>query len=245
MLTVADVLRNLSLGVFSNLSLGDEGSGAIKEDRIPNVLLYLNEGLTELHTQFVLSEKILTLLTFGHKSNYSLTADNSFANNGMDYDPEAEDPDGPNIIDSDEEPFQEDIIKIMSVYTSDGWKLPLNDLESSLSVFTPHSGLLQVPNPDAGHHLSIEYQANHAQIQWDECGKFLTQKVDIPPVLHDALYSYIAYKVYSSMNTQENNAKAREHLELFNLVCRKVVDRDLVSESRSFTNTKFHKGGWV
>lgn len=248
MLTVDELLKNLSLGVFSNISLGLDGAGAIKADRIPNIIHYLNEGLTALHTEFVLSEKMLTLITFGNKSNYVLNSSNSFTGTNTIYDPNNLDPLGPNILDSDEEPFLDDIIKIMSVYSSTGYNLPINDLENVYSVFTPHSELLQVPNASDDAHLSIEYQANHPKIvgvQGEDSISFEGQTINIPAVLHSALYSYIAYKVYSHMNTPENTGKASEHLQLYTQTIQKVVTKDLVSESRAFSNTKFRKGGWI
>lgn len=248
MLTVDELLKNLSYGVFSNISLGNEGAGEIKEDRIESIIHYLNEGLTALHTEFVLSEKILTLVTFGNKSNYILNASNSFEGTGTTYDPSNLDPEGPNIVDYPDQPFLNDIIKIMSVFTVEGYKLPINDLESLHSVFTPHSELIQVPNPVNEGFLSIEYQANHPKIvgkMTEEGIDYKDEVINIPAVLHSALYSYIAYNVFSHMNTPENTNKASEHLQLYTQTIAKVVTKDLVSESRAFSNTKFYKGGWI
>lgn len=246
MLKVKDVLESLSLGVFSNLSIGNEGDGTIKATSISNVVLHLNEALTSLYGRFTLSEKILYLLTFGNRVEYSLVAENSFSSKGLEYDPNSINPSGPYIIDELDDPFYNDIIKIMSVYNSYGTHLPLNDLEASNSIFSPHNRIIQVPNPLHGDILTLEYHANHKKIVYDANNiSSLDQVVDLPEVLYEALYSYIAYKVYGNMNTKETVFRSRDHKKAYEEECIRVVERDLVMESRSFTNSKFDNRGWV
>lgn len=246
MLTVKDVLRNLSLGVFSNLSIGNEGSGEIKEASIGNVVLHMNEALTSLYGRFTLSERIMYLLTFGNRVEYALDRTKSFHNNNLIYDPNNIDPEGPYIIDEADAPFINDVIKILSVYNSFGVELSLNDLENPNSIFSPHNRVLQVPNPIHGDILTIEYHANHKKIVYDETDPTtLDQLIDLPDVLHEALYAYIGYKVYGNMNTKETVFRSKDHKRAYEEECIRVVERDLVMESRSFTSSKFDNRGWV
>ena len=245
MLSFDKLLQNLSLGVFSNLAIGSEGAGFIQEDSRAKIGLYTNEALTELYGQFILSEKSFDLLTFAEKGEYVINSTNSFIGSGLVYDPAVLDPNGPNIIDSEDKPFKDDVIKILSIDTPRGYKLPINDPENGCSAFSPHSELLRFNAPVEGEVLTVRYQANHAEIIVGKCGGYDDQTVDLPKVLHDALYSYIAYKVFTSMNTPENTAKAREHLQLYTQILAKVVNKDLVSESTVFTHDKFENGGWV
>lgn len=247
MLKICEIFENLSYGVLQNLAIGEEGSGFILETRRPAVLFNINEALDDLHRRFLLSEQILTLRTYDHITSYKISPENTFSLSGSNYDPNNEDPDGPYIIDSIEEPFQDNMVKILSAYTSGGHELPINDVNSWDSIFTPHGSLIQVPNPGSMDFLVIEYQAHHPKLTYHglESNEVLEQVVELPKVLHSAMYAYIAYKTYSNMNTQESSAKAAEHFNMYQGICQNVIEKDLVSEGRPTSNAKFRRGGWV
>ena len=246
MLTVNKIFQNLSYGVLQNLAIGEEGSGYILETRRPAVIFNINEALDDLHRRFLLSEKILTLLVFDHITTYKINTEMSFSSLGINYDPDNVDVDGPYILDSVELPFENDLIKILSAYTGSGYSLPINDINSPSSIFTPHSSLIQIPDPSRMNTLVIEYQALHPRLTYDMGNAdALDQEVDIPNVLHSALYSFVAYKTYSNMNTQESSSKAAEHFNMYQGICQNVIEKDLVSEGRPTSDIKFLKGGWV
>lgn len=246
MLTINEIFQNLSYGVLQNLALGEEGSGFILETRRPAVVFNINEALDDLHRRFLLSEKILTIRVFDHITSYKIGMENTFSNLGVDYDPSMEDPNGPYIIDSLDQPFQNDMIKILSAFTGSGYELPINDVNSCDSIFTPHGSLIQVPDPSRLTTLVVEYQAHHPKLNYDVSDPdTLDQEVELPNVLHSALYAYVAYKSYSNMNTQESSSKAAEHFNMYQGICQNVIEKDLVSESRPTSDIKFLRGGWV
>lgn len=256
MLILGEMLKNLSYGPLQNLAIGEEGAGYIMETRLPSVIHNINEGLDDLHRRFLLSEKSLTMLVFDHKTDYIIDSCFSFSQSSGLFDPDNLDPDGPYILDLGEEPFKDDMIKILSVFTEQGIELPVNDIHAKDSIFTPHSLKIQIPDPSQMEMLSIVYQALHPKLSLEppqdevldinlgESSPF-QQRIIIPNVLHSALYSYVAYKTYSNMNTQESSAKAAEHYNMYQSICQTVVEKDLVSESRPIGDVKFKKGGWV
>jgi len=232
---VSELFTRLSYGVFSNLSIGMDGNGSIQEDKKPKIIGYLNEALMKLHSRFVLKQSELVLIQDISLRLYRLTADNAVSN--------------PNptpgqvlfIQDTELEPFQDDLIKVMSVYDACGDLLALNDQEHPCSLFTPQPNVLQIPNPLPAAPLSIIYQARHKPIAVDDP----TAQIDIPATLEVALISYIAYLTYSHMNGQEHAVKAAEHMAMFEANCVEAVGRDLVNGSLSQTNTRFEMRGWV
>lgn len=129
----------------------------------------------------------------------------------------------------------------MSVRNSCGVSLPINDQESPSSVFTPQNNVLQVPHPIPGQALSLEYQAKHPILFHSE----VEVEIELPEILHSALRYYIAAKIYMHMNTQENTMKGQEHMLTYENACQNVIDNDLANSSYSFTNTRFHKKGWI
>lgn len=232
---ISELYKTLSYGELSNLSIGMDGVGSILEDAKPRILHYANEGLTRLYGRFILKEKDVMIELVDHITNYHLLrmyAESYFDPEVIAY---------PYIKDLFNEPFTEDVIKILSVYNGVGQKLPLNDNERSDSLFTPTGKILQVPNPRTGVSLSVLYQAKHPELLPND----EDQDIHLPQVLEGALVAFIAYKVFSHMNTDVSTAKAQEHMSVYASVCDEVEQHDLVNSSISTTNSCFRKRGWV
>lgn len=227
------LLSNLSFGELSNLSWAGEGNGVIDEAYHPKIARYANEALLRLYSRFILKENDVLVEMYEHITNYHMLP--RFA---VCHEPVEEE--YLYIKDLPLEPFTGDVIKILAVYNSFGFKLPLNDVEDPRSVFTPQAKVLQVPRPFHGQSLSVLYQAQHEPLDYTK----LEQPIEVPDVLREAFTAYIAYKVYSHMNTQESTAKAQEHMAIYEAICQDVIDKDLVSTTISDTNTRFQKRGW-
>lgn len=236
-LTVQELFESLSYGELSNLHLGAEGGGTIDESKQPTVILYANEGLLKLHSRFCLIEKSLNLETVGHITNYHLVK--RFAESNQDEKRERY----PYIKDLLCEPFEEDVIRVLSVFDNHGNRIPLNDQGNPRSVFTPQPTVIQVPNPITGISLAVSYQAKHKKLVAD--GSEASQEILLPEILHVALTAYIAYNIYTTMSTAEATNKAQEHLAKYEATCQEAEDKDLLSTSNSQTNTRFEQNGFI
>jgi hypothetical protein len=235
---VPELLTALALGELNNLSMGV--TDAIDPSKIPKVIQSINDGLTRLHTKFVLKEKNLILEMKEGVTFYQFKK--RFAYSQYDSNNPPSTWNMPYIIDLSKEPFEEDVIKVMSVYDQLGNKLPINDLEKPNSVFTPQAEVIQVPNIVPVQMLSVEYQAKPVLIPTTE---YEDIDVDLPDFLLITLRYFVGSEIYSQMNTQENIMKGQEYLAKFDRNCQEAIDMDLVSSSSSTTNTRFEKRGWV
>ncbi len=226
-----ELFEQLSYGRLSNLDLGSDGLGRIPEDKYPKITNYINEALNKLHARFVLKENVLIIeqvenITNYHlKKRYALTTQSDVRHKY--------------IIDNCGSPFEEDVIKVLSVFDSTGRARVLNDHESNESIFTPRPDTIQIPNPRAGEALTVNYQARHAKLDPEN----LEQEIDIPFFLETALFNYIGYLTYSDMNGQEQLVKAQELNAAYERECNDVEDKDLVSNTTT-GNTKFENRGW-
>lgn len=234
-MNVQELFRRLSYGELSNLSIGAEGAGEIIPSQHNKLIYYTNQALLRLYSRFVLREEDLLLRCLDWVTSYHFLK--KFAVNSPVHDPEIP----PYILDQPGAPFQQDVIKVLTVYDGRGCELPLNDVENCRSLFTPQPNVLQVPNPITDYVLTVIYQARHPKLpdnNLDSC-------IHLPDVLEEALTAYIAFMVYSNMNGAENAAKAAEHMARYEAICLEVISRDLVSSSSSTTNTKFEKRGFI
>ena len=237
MLILQNLFQLLSRGVLSNLALANEGDGTIKTASQAKITDYVNEGLLRLYSRFVLKEQDVLIEQHEHITFYHLLP--RFAVNHVPAN-ELEDEPIRYILDLPKEKFEGDVLRILSVFNSDGCKLPLNDDGNCKSLFTPQANILQVPDPVPEKALNVLYQAKHKKLLGE-----LEEQIHIPDVLLEALLSFIAYKVFSHMNSQDSSAKSREYLAMYEAICTETVGQDLVSTSISTTPTRFESRGWV
>lgn len=234
-MNLTELFRRLSVGELSNLALSNGGDGTIQEAQQAKLVLYANNALMALHTRFLLKESDLIVRQRGFLTNYQLTAKYALTNAVEDQDFTAY------IEDSVIHPFQDDVIKVLEVWNILGNEVALNDEEGIGGVFTPQPNVLQIPRPADMVPLSVHYQAAHPQLSVED----LDQEIDLPLFLEPALSSYVAWKVFSHMNTQESTAKAAEHSQQFDTICIEAVDRDLISTLKSSGMARFERRGWI
>lgn len=236
-MNLSNLFRDLALGELSNLSLSE--GGTIKIDKRPSITMFANDGLLALHSRFLLKEKDMIVEMREGVTNYHLLKRYAWSQYSEESPPDRFYE--PYIMDTISEPFEEDVIKILSVYNSFGQKLPLNDHETFTSVFSLQSNVLQIPFPIANQAVSIEYQAKHAKLNHCECN----DEISLPEILWKPLRLYIASQYCTNMNTQEMTAKGQEHMMMYDMLCQEVVEKDIVNSSTSTTNTRFEKRGWI
>ena len=236
---ISELFRQLSFEELSNLSVGTDGTGSIEEQKYPQIAGYINEGLLRIYSKFSLLEKDVIIEQVAHITNYHLRPQFAESSNS--------DERYPYIKDLPDEPFADDVIRILEVHDSRGHEYVLNDKDDPRSLFTPQPFVLQVPAPQAGVALGVSYQARHPKIGVDirDNDAMLDEEIDLPFTLEGALKSFIAYKVYSHMNGQENLLKSQEHNANFEGICAEIENRDLVRASFVTSHSKLQKRGFV
>jgi hypothetical protein len=232
---ITQLFSDLSFGELSSLNLANEGAGYITDDGKERIIRFANDGLLKLHSTFVLRQNDVLIDLVESITSYHLLLKYAQSQAGTSTQQHLY------IRDLVEEPFQEDVIRILSVFDSCGRELPLNDETNDYSVFTPQNRVLQVPRPKDGIALSLGYQAKHPLLTLED----LTQEIDLPDVLVPALRAWIAYRAFGQLNTQESQAISAGHLESFKATCGEAVALDLVSTSQSQTNNRFQRNGWT
>lgn len=234
MFTLEELFKTLSHGPLSNLAMSNDGDGTIATGSQGKLIDYVNEGLLRLYSKFTLSEKELIIRMIEGVTNYYIMA--RFSQTGH-----ADGSSDPVYIMDALDPFQDDFIKVLRVVGPDGRDLPLNDSENVYSVFTPRVEQLQIPHPIEAATLSVIYQAKHKKLEYG----VLSQKIWLPESMAEALRYFVAHKVYSHMNGQENSAKGSEHYAMFQSLIGETVENDLANSSVSNTNTNFDRKGWI
>lgn len=231
--------QQLSFGELRNISIGNEGNGTIRTDFRPALVMHANEALTRIHSQFMLRENDLLIRMYQEITNYHMIS--RFAVNAGNVGEPEDQEEIRYILDLPNEPFKDDFIKPIKVFTQNGRELAINDENNPYGVFTPQTQLIQMPTPTEGEILSVQYQADHPKLSHERP----TDLIFLPPTLEPALKAYVAYKVYGNMNQQDSIAKSQEYLATYQGICDEVLMKDLVSQTPSTHYNTFSIRGWV
>jgi len=227
-----DLFNMLAYGELSNHHMASAGDGTLLLAKRPQIVHFANEALTRLYTKFVLKEKSCIVELQEGNTLYRLLPEYSttgFDNSVVD---------APYIRDTVNEPFLDDVLKVLAVYTNYGGQRPLNDSNNCWSVNTPTVKTLQVNMVRSNEVLAVTYQAKHVILDGTN------QEIELPSPLHGALTAFIAYKVYFNMNTPESQTVSQGHLAMFNSICADTTEADALNLSISGVNTRFNLGGW-
>ena len=233
-----DLIKTLGYGVLNNTNYSKVNPE--NPDEILPILTLIQEGLTRLYTRFLLREKHVIIEMQVGVTFYHLTKLYSVQNGDRIRVPY------PYIMDLPNEPFQEDVLKILRVMDTQNNVHPLNDDSRNDSLTTPQFDVLHNPYPRDLEVLFVNYQANHVPlITYLDDGEYgIEEEIILPPVLEPALINYVAWMVFSRINTTEATAKAASHLQVYEMVCKDVEAFDSVNNSKSSTNVRFDLNGW-
>lgn len=228
------ILTQLSYGELSNLAIGNDGDGTIRQRDIGKVLNFINDGLSELSGKFKLIDKYVSIQLFDHITHYHLNSRFSLSQQPQP------DVDFPYILDSNREPFQNDVRKIHIVFDSNNKERPINDETSMDSIFIQGKESITVPNPVNGVFLFVHYRAEHFRVTLAN----LDAELDLPNALVPALKLYVASRIYGSMSTVDASNKSVEYLNHYLNICKDLVDEDISSDSK-FKINHFDSRGWA
>lgn len=226
--------NRLAYGPLRNTSyVDDSDKSLIKPEHRNAVVFNLNQGLTNLFSRLVLREKELLIQRVDPVTYYYLRKEFALSNDDstapLKY-----------IDDSATGDYEEDLIKILSVYDDEGKEVPLNDETQSLSVFTPEFDCLQITAVHKNTTFSVVYQAKHdVIIGTDPC-----DQIHIPPYLEEALILYVAGKMVLNFNDDANQAKGQNFLMQYESALNETRMLNLGPTSEVNSNKKLDDRGF-
>jgi len=137
-------------------------------------------------------------------------------------------------------PLSENSFSVTTVYNEEGERLPLNDINNDLSVFTPAPYILHIPVPVEGKRLSVMITVAPPFVTSSNLD---TLDFIVPPQLLEPLTTYVGYRAYISMNGDQNTENS-SHYNRYLRACNDVRKRGLLHHS-VMTNTKATDRGFV
>lgn len=202
---VSNIFNDLKYGELRHFNLGEsetEGLFPIHNNMIINLI---NQGLLDIYSRVPLMFKEIFIQPKTNMTIYRLLKKYAVSDATLNV-PKF-------ILDSIEEPFYGNIIKIHGVYDKNGCAITLNDSAACNSIFVTGMDTIQVPNPSDVDPLSIIYRTFPQELY--ENGD-MTQEVDIPYVYKQALLHFIVAKCHLSRAHMDSEVKESTYMAKYN-----------------------------
>lgn len=234
-----DILKDLTYSELSGLAIGNLIPGEFDNEPDPHqyeqIVSYINLGLKEIYKRFFLRSREIDIQQHEEISTYRLHSDYAQSNTASAIPIEDR-----YIIDTVDNPFQDDILKIEEVYDEEGTKLPMNDVTEEYSVYTPAYNLVQIPFPNDENTFSVQYRACHPKIPVTLATDPADVEVELPNSLHAALLQYVGYRA----NLRSNPEKSADFWNQFKRTCDEVDQYGLEVQGEP-GDWRFDDHGWV
>jgi len=236
-MTLLDILKDLTYGELAGLAIGNLLPGEFDNEPDPHeyeqIVSHINLGLKEIYKRFFLRSREIEIQEYEQFTSYKLHSDFAQSNvaslEPIKY-----------IIDTVDDPFQDDILKIEEVYDEEGTKLSMNDITDEYSVFTPAYNIVQIPYPNNANTFSDQYRACHPKVPVTLATDPDTVEIELPNSLHIALLQYVGYRA----NLRTNPERSADYWQQFEKTCAHVERLGLEVQGEP-GDWRFDEHGWV
>lgn len=232
---VRDIIDELNLGEMNSANLGHNDTEGVTPFNHAKVISYINAALTVIYSRQLLSEREVLIELVEGKSTYYLNS--KYAQSNI----ESVEP-IKYLVDA-ADPFDDRILKILSVYNENGLRFPLDDRADETSLFRPDMLTLQIPYPVTGTMISVLYQSAHKKLDTTGAG-ILDQVINLPVSYSQAIINYVMYKHKASFDTVEMQQASLVAMKTFDVSLEALSTLGLSPED-NVTSTKFGDRGWV
>lgn len=229
------VIDHLKTGEFSLVNLGGNDEEGVTSNNVESIINHINIGLVNLYTRFNLHMGEIQIQQYAHIQRYKLNK--AYAQSNAESAISAK-----YLIDTDDEPFNDNVLVVTNVYDELGCELPLNDSAYENSVYTPSYNVIQVPCPDDENAMTVIYRAGPDLLEVDGCN--LEQDVPVPIQLLEALLYFVAYRFKATRPDVESIAESNNYFMRYKEVC-DVTSMQGLYNAPFKTNSKLEERGFV
>ena len=240
MITLQSLFNTLALGELSNTKLNTDGK--IAPDNYATLVSHVNLGLIELFKQFNIRQNTVRLYQHPDVFRYYLRVEHLGDVEEMD--------DWTYLLYDEDEPFKNDLVKVLSITDDLQSNYPINDYNCDYTILTPESDILvmnPVDTPLVPLVFDITYQSLHPVIVFDP-KDFKPEDIilHIPAAIEEALLAYIACRVFQGINSsvsEGTTTPAMTYSAKYEMACLKITAFSLVPDNDD-SGLQFRKNGW-
>jgi hypothetical protein len=246
-----EIFDQLTYGELSQMELGgmNNDSPGIEPSRYPMIVNHINLGLNALYQRFPLKESIVKvelmpgIYTYNLRSSFSENSLVSFEDNFY-------------IKDTEDSPFQDDLIKVERVYTDTGMELGLNDENDSLAIITPSLQSIRVPEAIVNQSqdlprelitksLKVVYRASHPMLRATDTINPSSIEVELPYSHLEALLYFVASRLHNPIGMTNEFHAGNSYAAKYEMVCQRLEAQNIRADQFSQSSSRLERGGWV
>lgn len=240
-----EIFEHLAYSELAQLNVGDVSLGLINEQNHDKVLSAINLGLTALHTRFCLKQEELVLKLNTGQYTYVISKENAFTVNPSGF-----------ILDTNENPYRDTLLKVEVVYTDLGQELYLNDASQYYNVSTPNlrtlvipkdivDSVVDLPEEYKTSTLKVVYRANHKIMPYGFNGYDSEQvEIDLPYNYVEPLIYFVGSRFHNPMGLVNDFNAGNNYAAKYERACQEI-ERNNVRVDQGMQNTRLARGGWV
>lgn len=247
-MTLQEVFETLLHGELSELSVAESSVDNLSEKDQARLVSHINLGLTALHTRFPIKEGRVLVQLDPDRREYPLQS--KFALHNEDSE-EIE----RFLMDTAENPFRDDILKIERILTDTDFECSVNDLNDPLAIATPTASRLvvpsvilrqdpQLPDPLITATLEVVYRAKHRKIDV-QAGDYdaYTVEVDLPEVFLHPLALFVGMRMHTPLGVgQGEGLSSQAYAARYEQACREITNYGAQVDKLSQNNQLREKG---
>jgi hypothetical protein len=250
MITLQEVFDGLAHGELSQLSMGNSDLETITEKSYPRVVSAVNLALVEIFKRLNLRQNTLDLHQHADLTTYYLRSDYAEEADYMDEDYY--------IAQTDAQPFEDDVLKILNAVDAAGNKVHINDSRYPADIFTPQFDAVKIAGPSTTitnydgktrtilDVFTINYQAKYPKIKVTQTFKPDQIKLQIPDSIFEPLLIYIAHRLTKRPTKLVKGEKSPNHtllIEFENAIKRvELLGLDIEPDNE---RDQFTANGWI
>ncbi len=223
---LTEILDSLAGSELANLNCVVDG--AVLEAKIPAIVTAINIGLVKLHTRFQLKKRLLSISVVSTQLVYNLVSANAVSVDVGGY-----------ILDADD-PFTDDLIKILTITDSEGADVRFDGFNGVMLLSPKSFRFAEAPEDDT---YIIEYVARPAKVVYVNDTDI---EVDLPDAYLPPLLAYIASRFYSPVGIALDSNRSSldvSYLQRYETECQLLENKGINTgnylESDNFTQHGF------
>lgn len=207
---------------------GADSEDGLSTSDYPALVAHTNLALSALHARFPIRRETVHIQQHAEISSYVLDLEYAASNT-----------DGAQptkyIIDSVEDPYQDNLIKIDEVTDEDGCRYALNIIDDCKSLTTPIHNVINVPFPVDTNVMIVKYRANHPYISPAGIVPANTN-IQIPDYLTRAFTLFIAERVLATQTSLGAIQAAQSYERKYEVECQRIDALGLFNKEDIVTN---------
>lgn len=231
---LATIFEALTYGELKQLSIGGADEDGIYPKHSDEVLAHLNMAMVSLYSKFPLQERELILRTNINQTKYLLTSANAISQDPSGY-----------IVDTVDDPFTDDILRINAVFDQMGHEVSINDEHTFNSIFLPTYNTVQIPYTTGLEDYYFIYRVKPPKVEVPSGSTPSDVEVAIPEILLEPLLTYISARAHNARGGDKGKQEGAFAMQQYEQMCKELEVRNVFNNSLTNGNRKVELNGWA